>query len=54
MLKIERINDKELLDIIAQDNCTKPGQSVVYQRGQDCQNDCHTQGQAPSYESTWT
>ncbi|QAT60446.1 hypothetical protein EQM13_02090 [Acidilutibacter cellobiosedens] len=54
MLKIKKINDKKLVDIIAQDNCTKPGESVVFQRGQDCQDDCHKQGEAPSFTSTWT
>ena len=54
MLKIKKINDKILVDIIAQDNCTKPGESVVFQRGQDCQDDCHKQGEAPSFTSTWT
>lgn len=54
MIKIKKIKDKDLVDVIAQDNCTKPGHSVVYQRGQDCQNDCHKKGEAPSFESTWT
>lgn len=54
MLKIEKIKDKEVLEVLSQANCTKPGQSVVYIPGQDCQNDCKVQGQAPSYVSTLT
>lgn len=54
MLKIKKIEDKEILEVLAQDNCAAPHQNVVYQKGQDCQNDCHKQGQAPSYQSTWT
>ena len=51
MIKIKKIEDKEILEVLTQDNCTKLHHSVVYQRGQD---DCHTQGQPPSYQSTWT
>lgn len=40
MMKINKIAEKEMVEVLAQKNCTASGKPSVYISGQDCLHDC--------------
>ncbi|WP_270648184.1 hypothetical protein [Paeniclostridium hominis] len=51
MIKISKIKDKETVEVLAQDNCTRPGYPYYYIKGEDCLNDCTAVNKPRYYKS---
>lgn len=40
MIEIKKIVDKDIVEVLAQENCNRPGYPHYYVQGQDCLYDC--------------
>lgn len=40
MMKINKIVEKEMIEVLAQENCTVSGKPSIYIPGQNCLKDC--------------
>jgi len=49
--KIQKLQDKELVLVAGQKNCSVVGKPIVYIKGQDCLNDCQSQNHNREYKS---
>lgn len=51
MMKISKIQEKETIEVLAQENCTVVGKPHMYIKGQDCLKDCTKMGQPSWYQN---
>ncbi len=52
--KIQKLRDKEVVNVAGQENCQTPDEARIYMPGQDCLNDCTALTQPAYYMSLET
>lgn len=52
--KIQKLQDKELVQVAGQENCSDINHTRVYVKGQDCLHDCTNANKKPYYKSQLT
>ncbi|CEN23311.1 Uncharacterised protein [[Clostridium] sordellii] len=51
MLKVKKIQNKEIIEVLEQDNCTVSGKPLKYVPGQNCLDDCTAYNKPRYYKS---
>jgi len=52
--KIKKLQDKEIVKVAGQENCSDLSKPRIYTPGQDCLHDCTAANQKPYYMSQLT